>query len=189
MNRPLMQRRIEQLEELLRANGNDEKVLKQLEYELQFRQVPRARALLSRVQAERARESRPASVTAPINAPTQGDLLAGNAQSGTPMPTSTEWKPRVPVVTAPDISHSSPSSSPQKITPSAASISMAEAYKVLGVSPSASWDAVELARRRIVQLAHPQRLASIAADKRAAVKAEARRANEAYAAIHQARAE
>ncbi len=188
MNRPLMPRRIEQLEELFRASGNDEKVLEQLESELHFRQVSRARALLLRVQAERERASRPASASTPV-APTQGDLLTGNSQSGTHVPASTEWKLRVPVSTEPDIPNSSPSSLRQKMAPPAPSMSAVEAYKLLGVSPSASWDAVESARRRIVQLAHPQRLALIAADRRAAVQAEARRVNEAYAVIHQARAE
>ena len=189
MARPLMQRRIEQLEELFRANGKDEKVLQQLEYELNFRQVPRARALLLRVQAERAHGSTPAASAATAKAPSQGDLLAQNAQFDLPVPAPTEWKPHVPVFTPPPIRSPSPPPTSPTTEPLSSSMRVAEAYKVLGVPPSASWEVIELARRRIVQLAHPQRLASIAADKRAAAQAEARRANEACAAIRQARAE
>ena len=51
MARPLMQHGVGQLEEMF-ANGKaDPKVLKQLENELQYRQVPRAVALLAEVQA------------------------------------------------------------------------------------------------------------------------------------------
>lgn len=189
MARPLMQRRIEQLEELFRTNGKDEKVLEQLEYELNFRQVPRARALLLRVQAVLAQRSAQVASTAATNAPTQGDLLAHNAQIGLPVRAPTEWKPHVPVFTPPPIRSLSPPPTTPTTEPLSPSMSVAEAYKVLGVPPSASWDVIELARRRIVQQAHLQRLASIAADKRAAAQAEARRANEACSAIRQARAE
>lgn len=189
MARPLMQRRIEQLEELFRTTGKDEKALQQLEHELGFRQAPRARALLLRVQAVLAQKSAQVAPTAATNAPTQGDLLAQNGQIDLPVPAPTEWKPRVPVFTPPPIRSLPPPPTTPTTEPLSPSMSAAEAYKVLGVPPSATWDVIELARRHIVQLAHPQRLASIAADKRAAAQAEARRANEACAAIRQARAE
>lgn len=50
MSRPLMQYGVEQLEEMFAKAKFDLKVLKQLESELQFRQVPRAVALLTEVQ-------------------------------------------------------------------------------------------------------------------------------------------
>jgi hypothetical protein len=51
MPRPLMQHGIGQLETLFASSKVNLKVLKQLEHELQFRQVPRALALLEQVQA------------------------------------------------------------------------------------------------------------------------------------------
>lgn len=58
MTRPLMQQGVGQLEELFAKSKADVKVLKQLEFELQFRQVPRAIALLAQVQdAMRGAES------------------------------------------------------------------------------------------------------------------------------------
>jgi len=51
MARPLMQHGVGQLEEMFAKGKADAKVLKQLENELQYRQVPRAVALLAEVQA------------------------------------------------------------------------------------------------------------------------------------------
>ena len=51
MPRPLMQHGVGQLEEMFAKGKADAKVLKQLEHELQYRQVPRAVALLAEVQA------------------------------------------------------------------------------------------------------------------------------------------
>ena len=51
MLRPLMQHGVGQLQELFAKSRSDAKVLKQLEVELQHRQVPWALALLAEVQA------------------------------------------------------------------------------------------------------------------------------------------
>ena len=51
MARPLMQHGVGQLEEMFAKSRADQRVLKQLEHELQYRQVPRAVALLAEVQA------------------------------------------------------------------------------------------------------------------------------------------
>ena len=51
MPRPLMQHGVGQLEEMFAKGKSDPKVLKNLELELQYRQVPRAVALLAEVQA------------------------------------------------------------------------------------------------------------------------------------------
>lgn len=51
MSRPLMQHGVGQLEEMFAKARADPKLLKQLEHELQYRQVPRATVLLAEVQA------------------------------------------------------------------------------------------------------------------------------------------
>lgn len=51
MQRPLARHGVVQLEELFSKSKENQKVLKQLEYELKFRQVPRAMALIAEVQA------------------------------------------------------------------------------------------------------------------------------------------
>jgi hypothetical protein len=51
MPRPLMQHGVGQLEALFAKSKSDSKVLKQLEHELEHRQVPRALALLAEVQS------------------------------------------------------------------------------------------------------------------------------------------
>ena len=64
MPRPLMQCGIGDLETLFAKSKTDVEVLKQLEHELQYRQVPRAVALLAKVQAAvfRARSAKPEPV-------------------------------------------------------------------------------------------------------------------------------
>lgn len=63
MARPLMQSRIGELENLFEASNSNLDVLHNLVHELQFRQVPRALALLERVQ--RAQAAFDAGKTAP----------------------------------------------------------------------------------------------------------------------------
>ena len=72
MTRPLMQHGVGQLEELFSKSKADTKVLKQLEHELQYRQVPRAIALLAEVQAAMyggAPASPPATSPTPARTP------------------------------------------------------------------------------------------------------------------------
>lgn len=62
MPRPLKQLGVGQLEELFARSKTDPKALKHLADELQYRQVPRAVALLTEVQAAMSRETRIYSV-------------------------------------------------------------------------------------------------------------------------------
>jgi hypothetical protein len=105
MARPLMQRGVAQLEELFAKSKTDPKVLSQLEHELQYRQVPRAVALLAEVQeamhgataaAASPRAPEAASAAPPSCPAPQPDLweqapaapLAHSAVGGTPAATN-----------------------------------------------------------------------------------------------------
>jgi len=69
MPRPLMQHGVGKLEEIF-ANGKaDAMLLKQLEHELQHRQVPRAVALLSEVQAAMTGATAPQAPAVPAPPP------------------------------------------------------------------------------------------------------------------------
>ena len=59
-----------------------------------------------------------------------------------------------------------------------------DAWRALGAQPGASWDSIEQSRRRIVELAHPDRLATMQAQKQAKVRADAEQANAAYLFLH-----
>ncbi|SFO09534.1 hypothetical protein SAMN05216386_2615 [Nitrosospira briensis] len=66
-------------------------------------------------------------------------------------------------------------------------MSVDEAYKILKATSSSTWEAIEQARRQIVQQAHPELLAALGSAQRADVEAKAKRANAASAVLRQSR--
>jgi DnaJ-domain-containing protein 1 len=56
-------------------------------------------------------------------------------------------------------------------------------YEVFGVEPSAPWEDIIKARRRVVRRHHPDRLAGLADDERAAAEDRIREINAAYAEL------
>lgn len=191
MSRPLMQSNIVQLEKMFAASKADEKILRGLEGELQFRKTPRAVGLLAEVQGVLCGKQER------FPAPTQGILPFGED----PQPTSA---PRVtPVVAKPQ------TVAPRKSPPSAIiqvqiqptltptvthsvvttvpNMSVDDAYKALKATPSSTWEAIELTRRALVQQAHPDRVCALNPEKQIQAKADAKRANAAYAVLRVAR--
>lgn len=61
------------------------------------------------------------------------------------------------------------------------------AYACLKLAPGAAWESIELARRDMVQLAHPERLVALSDDEGQRAQTQARRANAACALILQCR--
>ena len=59
-----------------------------------------------------------------------------------------------------------------------------DAWRLLGAQPQSSWESIELSRRRIVELAHPDRLAALGQSQQAKARAEAAQANAAYLFLH-----
>jgi DnaJ-domain-containing protein 1 len=58
-----------------------------------------------------------------------------------------------------------------------------DARKVLKTKPCSTWESIEQTRRQLVQLSHPERLASMNAAMREHARQEARRVNAAYAVL------
>jgi DnaJ-domain-containing protein 1 len=179
-----MQQGIAQLEQLFSSSKGDDKVLKQLEQELRYRQVPRAVALLAEVQAALYAAKQPFGQTlapraaaAPLAQPPESTVA-----SVAPIP---PVNPRPVPVFAP-----LPATNGAAPTPTASdAMGVDEAYKVLKATPGSPWESIEKARRELVQLAHPEQLASLGAEKRARLQAEAKRVNTAYALLRKARSE
>lgn len=62
-----------------------------------------------------------------------------------------------------------------------------DAWRALGAQPGAGWESIEQSRRRIVELAHPDRLATMPAQQQAKARADAETANAAYLFLHSLR--
>ena len=187
MPRPLMQHGVGRLEEMFGSSRGNLQVLRKLENELQYRQVPRALALLEKVQAAMAaigdvpREppSR-APTTSPHPAPTppkQPDLWD---KAPAPRP------PQVPRP-APPIRAADAPAATKPAAPPAPAMPIEDAYKLLKATAGSTWESIEQTRRQLVQQAHPTRVKSLSPDRRTQVTAEAKRVNAAYAALSQAR--
>ena len=165
--RLLIRHTVSQLEELFAAKGTDSDALDALRVELQLRNVPRAKTLLAKVRAALLR-------SAPLTPPAQPKLFD---------PIPSESLPASP----PTVILPKPSLKPVEQEPHVPPMPLDEAYKVLRVTSGTPWDQVEQARSKLVQRSHPDALAALSADKRAAIQSEAKRANAAYAALSQAR--
>ena len=160
MNRPLIQRRIDELEAIFEAKQGDPDALRLSEAELAFRSAPRAVTLLNRL--KRAPDG-----GAGLPSPRQSILFDHKTPAASQVPLLEESQP----------AHSSP----------IPAMTLEDALKVLKVTTSAPWESIETSRRQAVERAHPGRLASLSKEKRSAVKEEARVANAAYRVLLQAR--
>lgn len=172
--RPLMQYGIRQLEEIFAAAKADREVLRQLEHELQYRQVPRAVALLSEVQAaiypaapDATADVAPAlPPKAPVPSNSEGELLRSPILGA--------------AVSAPIARSIKQASSAIAETPP---MPLDEAYRVLKATPASTWESIEQVRRQVVQQASPASKALLTADKRTQAQSDAQRANAAYATL------
>lgn len=189
MPRPLMQHGVGQLEEMFASGKADPKVLKQLEHELQHRQVPRAVALLAKVrtamvgaaatpQSSVVPAPPPARAPAPISQqPDLWDRPATRPAVSAPAPVRT---------VAPAVRPPEPSPLVKAPAP-APSMPLEDAYKALRATPGATWESIEQTRRALVQQSHPSRWTSLNSEKPAQTMEEAKRVNAAYVALSQAR--
>ena len=193
MPRPLMQHGVGQLEEMFDSGKADPKVLKQLESELQYRQVPRAVALLAEVQAAMYGGAAaqqvpivpalpPARAPAPAPVSQQPDLWGRSTSPAiVAVPPAAPVRAVTPAIKppgAPPVAAEAPASPPH--------MPLDEAYKVMKATPGATWESIEQTRRTLVQQSHPSRWKKLSAEKRAQTLTEARRVNAAYAALSQA---
>ncbi|MFO1319024.1 MAG: hypothetical protein U1F52_05375 [Burkholderiales bacterium] len=179
MARPLMQMRVAQLEEMFESGKSDPKILGQLAHELEFRQVPRAVALMDKVRAalRGARgESSPShfqlehtSESAPhrIRRSRRLDAASGDLVSSQAEP------PIRPAV-------HQPAPAPVAATPS---MPLEEAYKALKANPGTPWESIEQTRRELVGRASPTRNESMSKSDRERFQREADHVNAAYAVL------
>ena len=156
MSRPLIQRRIDELEAMFELEQADPDVLRLLEVELSFRSVPRATTLLANVR----RALNGGIVLPPAK---QKELFSPEAPVSVPVPL--------------------PKDPPKPAVSSLQPMPLEEAFKVLKITSGAPWEAVEASRRQAVDRAHPDKLAGLSEYKRGILKEEARRANAAYLAV------
>lgn len=197
-----MQHGVGQLEQLFATSKADPKVLKQLENELRYRQVPRAVSLLAEVQAAlyaaptntggagsadakpqpiQVRASAEPLTSPPVQAPLwtapkATGLGVGQEPKGSP--------PSIRAVLPTKADGSSANQSPTK--PKAADVpvvTLTEALSLLKTTLGATWESVEQTRRAAVQSASPSRTGPLTAMQREAALANARRINAAYAVI------
>lgn len=181
MPRPLIQLGVGNLEALFAKSKADVKVLKQLEHELQHRQVPRAVALLAEVQAAITKMQSVSPATTPSN-PAPAPVPKQQSLLDRPATPAAAARPTEPVVKA-------IVPTPILKTPQAAQLSMSldDAYKLLKMTAGSTWESIEQARRQLVQQSHPARLKLMSPEKRMQTLAEAKRVNAAYGTLSQAR--
>lgn len=176
MSRPLMQHGVGQLEEMFAKGSADPTVLKQLESELRYRQVPRAVALLAEVQAAMYGADSDKPPPAPVPPPQQQPGLWERAPTRPNVAPPTLLPPLAPVARQPVVA-----ATPK--APASPTMPLGEAYKVLRTTPGATWESIEQTRRTVVQQSSPLRTGSMSQDKRSQLLAEARRTNEAHATL------
>lgn len=210
--RPLIQNGIGALEAMFGESPADAKVLRSLQDELKHRQVPRAIALLQKVEkalksdtvpeanAElermspaRARLTEILQRHRSLAADKQPALWAENDNDAPGVPATSASA--VPAKTAP--SASAPAGpervlvSPQAEKPSleteTPNMSVSEAYQRLQATMGTNWETLEETRQRIVQQSHPENLAKVSEKKRIELVTEAKRANLAYEVIRKER--
>ena len=193
MTRPLMQHGVGQLEELFSKSKADTKVLKQLEHELQYRQVPRAIALLAEVQAAMyggAAASPPATSPTPARTPPTDSNSKQPDLWGCPPTAPVAAPAAAPIATDRTVTCTAKPPEPAPATKPADPapvMPLEDAYRVLKATPGATWESLEQTRRTLVLESHPSRLKFLGAGRRAHALAEATRVNAAYAALSRAR--
>lgn len=202
MKRTLMQLGIAALEDMFATSKTDAKALRQLENELQYRQVPRAVALLEQVQVAMKRLA--SDLPAPgLQAALPLESEGGSALESLPPPQPERRLPSVRVSstakvgTCPETQNAAQatatgakkglaSPAPVERAPIPA-MSVDDACEVLKVSLGASWQDVELSRRKMVLLSHPRHVVGMLPERQEAVRTEARRVNAAYVTLSVAR--
>lgn len=199
MPRPLMQHGVGQLEDMFGSCRGSLQVLRQLENELQYRQVPRALALLEKVQAAMAASGDgpreppsqlPTRPPTPAPAPPTQPELWGQTPAPAVPPVRLPPSASVAVVPtphqprpAPPVRPADAPAAPKPSAPTAPTMPAEDAYKLLKATAGSTWESIEETRRQLVQQAHPSRVKSLSPERRAQSLADARRVNAAYAVL------
>lgn len=201
MERPLRRHSIVELEQLLSSAIDDTNVLHALDEELKHRNVPRAVALSDKVRRALGVAKPSAKTPAtpePVDKPAPGRPAQQGALWGEEpaRPPETTGEPAGAQAAKPAVM-SLPAAPPITVPENVASVletaeavpamRVDEAYRVLKVTPGATWEVIEQTRRHLVQEAHPENVGKLSSERRAQVQAAAKRVNAAYAVIFAAR--
>lgn len=184
--RPLLNYRIDQLEDMLKTFTSHQASLQKLQHELEFRQTPRARDLLEKVR--RRLNGLGAALEAVETGQLGLQLKPVKSPSRPPAPAPVEEheasQPRCAGASAGD----SPSVELKNgiNTYALPLMPMDVACKRLGVSLNASWEMIEMRRREVVDQARPDRVETMTPEQRASRQSQAGQANEAAAALRKA---
>jgi DnaJ-domain-containing protein 1 len=192
MPRALMRHSIVELEKLFSSSQGDVGTLQSLADELKHRNVPRAVALLEKVQ--RTLPSPVSSMSAASSsvfkaaapAPAQGALWSDEPK---PARKTRPTTPGGPAKAPASPLAVRPTNAPALLTiaakPAEAALPMSaeEAYKVLKATPGTSWEEIEQTRRQLVQQAHPDRVVELSPERRVQAQQDAKRANSAYTVL------
>lgn len=166
-----MQSGIESLEKLFRDSKEDSIALNKLEIELTHRTTNRAKALLNKVQqAKLALLSKHSVNEQTIISPVTDLFGAGIAKTDQIFVEVIEVN--IPLV-------DNPTDQPA-IDSKDECISISQAYQILNSSKASPWDAIEKARREIVEKANPLNSGILSNQEQEKVTKEAKLANSAY---------
>lgn len=178
MTRSLIQCGIADLERTFGDAPQDAKTLRALKQELGFRQVPRAVALLAKVNLA-------IKMLAPPGGSKSADTVVVPAISSdlTSAPTAdlfehSEQAPDAILVTRPEPVQASPVV-PKPVNKSC-DLTPQAAYALLQVSASSTWESIEEKRQSIVRRTSPEHSSALSAGQREQMMFEAERANAAY---------
>lgn len=196
--RPFISKRIDELEQMFKGSGTDFPTLKGLENELVHRSTPRAVGLLRAVKKNLLQPKLISRTPEPsLFGPPPLSAMASSTQPRrtTPLPEliqkpSTPIQPASPpqetgrpVVASYPPTREGPIPSPAPENPHSKSgnaiMSAEEACKVLQVAAGAAWEAIEQARRFVVQKSNPSKIRSLPLERQRTILEQARRANTA----------
>lgn len=182
--RPLLSYRIDQLEDMLKTFTSHEASLQKLEHELEFRQTPRARDLLEKVQR---RLNGLEAVGKAVEAGQLGLQLESVKPPSRPPEAAPERHASQPRCAVPSMG-ASPSLELKNAvgTDAVPLMPMDVACKRLGVSLNASWEKIEMRRREVVDQARPDKVAAMTPEQRSSRQSQAAQANQAAAALRKA---
>jgi hypothetical protein len=187
MTRPLKNHSIDELEDLLKPSDGNISVLNELANELKNRTTVREKALAEKV--VKAQQKVFSSLTVERNdaglakQTTQKTLWDASVSEGITEKQGIVLDERH----APTVAVTEEKATTIKIvivpTPHRHELTLEESYKELKVSPSAQWDTIEEARRGIVQMVHPIRMADLDENLQKEAAINAMRANVASEVI------
>jgi hypothetical protein len=181
MQRTLTRYGIADIEAMFASKRSDIAFLNILKHELQYRNVPRATALLKEVDAILANTNHLSGTTSSMTGSVTANSRNLNQQGELQIPATTI--PGASQVPKPLKVADSSSEISQASQVTANRINVEMAYRILKATPSSTWESIEQTRRQLVQRSHPSRVASMNEENRAKILEESRGVNDAYAVL------